>query len=54
MRDRTQFWLVVLTFVGMVGLYIGAWLAYQKYLAYQKQLQDKGTLGGLLGLVTGN
>lgn len=43
---KTDRALLALTFLGMVGIYIGAYLAYQKYQAYQAKLQQQGTLGG--------
>ncbi len=53
MRERTQGLLILLTFLGVLGLYIGAWLVYQKYQAYQATLQQKGTLGGLMDILSG-
>lgn len=53
MSQRTVFALVLLTFLGMVGIYVGAWLAYQKYKAYQTTLQQQGAVGGLLSLLGG-
>jgi hypothetical protein len=49
MRDRTQGILILLTFVGIVGLYVGAWLAYQKAQPYLNAYQSSG--GGLAGLL---
>lgn len=54
MRDRTQFILILLTFLGMVGLYVGLYLAWKKYQAVQADYQQKGALGSLLGLLSGN
>ena len=53
MKDRTLLVLVGLTFLGMVGLYVGMWLAYQKYQSYQTTLEQKGAVGGLLSLLAG-
>lgn len=53
-RVKTERTLILLTFLGIVGIYIGAWLAYQKYQAYQATLAQKGTLGGLLSIFSGN
>lgn len=45
--------LILLTFVGMVGIYIGAWIAWQKYQAYQQTYQQSGGgLAGILNLLT--
>jgi hypothetical protein len=44
--------LILLTFLGMVGLYIAGYLAWQKYQAYQATLAQKGTVGGLLSILT--
>ncbi|HEV2210094.1 MAG TPA: hypothetical protein VG167_15040 [Verrucomicrobiae bacterium] len=52
--ERTQRILVLLTFLGMVGLYVGAYLAYQKYQSYQTTLQQRGTVGGILSILTGH
>jgi DNA-binding transcriptional regulator of glucitol operon len=49
MREGTVGTLVLLTFVGMVGLYIGAWMAYQKYQQYAATFQNSG--GGVSGLL---
>jgi hypothetical protein len=46
-RDRTTAVLILLTFVGMVGIYIGAYYAWQKYQAYQANYNKAG--GGVLG-----
>jgi hypothetical protein len=46
-KERTAFTLVLLTFVGMVGIYVGLYLAYQKYQDYQAQYSSQG-VGGLL------
>ena len=53
MRDRTNFTLILLTFLGMVGIYIGAWLAYQKYQQYQAQINQTGNTLGVLGSLFG-
>lgn len=49
MRDKTTAILVLLTFLGMVGIYVGLFMAYQKYQAYSAQLQSGG--GGVSGLL---
>lgn len=46
MRERT---LLVLILAGLVGIYIAAWLAYQKWQTYQKTFTSNG--GGLAGLL---
>jgi hypothetical protein len=55
MRDRGQFTLVVLTFLGMVGLYYGLWKAYQLWQSYQPKIQQlqqsASSVGGLLNLL---
>lgn len=44
--------LVLLTFLGMVGIYVGLFLAYRKYQTYSAQLTSTGGgLGGLLSLL---
>ncbi len=55
MRDRSQFVLILLTFLGVVGIYIGLWIAYQKYQLYKGQLDQasQGGIGGILGLLSG-
>jgi len=50
MRERSTAVLVLLTFVGMVGIYVVLWMAYQKYQQYSATLQG-GRLTGLLGLL---
>lgn len=50
MREKTTYTLVLLTFLGMVGIYIGAYLAYQKYQQYQTA---GGGLSGLMSLYKG-
>ncbi|HVV01394.1 MAG TPA: hypothetical protein VHH88_08530 [Verrucomicrobiae bacterium] len=40
--------LVLLTFLGMVGIYIGAYLAWRKYQAYDAQLSSPGGVTNLL------
>jgi len=52
-KDRTQAILILLTFVGMVGLYVGLYLAWKKYQAVQAQVQQQGALGSILGLLGG-
>jgi uncharacterized membrane protein required for colicin V production len=55
MHDKTTGVLIVLTFLGMVGIYVGAWMAYQKYQAYQAQFSSTGnSLGLLAGLLGGH
>ena len=49
MRERTVAVLVLFTFVGMVGLYIGLWMAYKKYQQYDASFQSAG--GGVSGLL---
>jgi hypothetical protein len=39
MTDRRTAALVFLTFLGMVGLYVGLWLAYKKYQEYAPTIQ---------------
>jgi len=39
MRDKSTTVLVFLTFLGMVGLYVAAWMAYQKYQEYAPTIQ---------------
>jgi len=45
--------LILLTFLGMVGIYIGAWYAYQQYQAYQAKLQQQGVGGFLINQLFG-
>ena len=45
--------LILLTFLGMVGIYIGAWYAYQQYQAYQAKLQQQGVGGFLVNQLFG-
>lgn len=49
-NNKALFPLVVLTFIGMVGIYIGAAYAWQKYQAYKAQA---GSLSGATSLLTG-
>jgi hypothetical protein len=52
MRERTVAIFVVLTFVGMVGIYVGAYLAYQKYQQYTTSTSSGATaVSGLLSLL---
>jgi hypothetical protein len=53
MRDKTQAVLILLTFLGIVGLYVGLYLAWQKYQGYQATFQQQGALGGILSLLKG-
>ena len=50
-RDST---LILLTFLGMVGLYVGAAYVYTKYQAYRSDLEKKGTVGTLFSILSGN
>jgi len=50
---KTERALVLFIFLGMVGIYVAGWLAYQKYQAYQARLQAQGTVGGLLSILSG-
>jgi hypothetical protein len=43
--------MIVLTFVGMVGIYVGLYLAWQKYQEYSATLQGGGGVAGLLSLL---
>ncbi len=47
--QRTEFLLIALTFVGMVGLYVGGYYAWQQYQAYKAKL-DTGAVKGALNL----
>lgn len=49
MNNKTLFTLVVLTFVGMVGIYVGAAYAYKKYEEYKAQTGSVSGAAGLLG-----
>lgn len=51
-REKTQFALVVLVAVGMVGIYVGAWMAYQKYQEYKANVSSGKSVGGLFSLLT--
>jgi hypothetical protein len=44
-RERSLFVLVLLTFLGMVGLYVGMYLAYQKYQTVNAQYEQGGVFG---------
>ena len=54
MRNRSLFLLVLLTFLGMVGLYFAMWKAYQIYQQKVAQLEAPGsttnTVLNLLGI----
>jgi hypothetical protein len=57
MNDRTANLLIFLTFVGMVGLYIGLWMAYQKWQQYAPTIEKdvsavQGASSGVTGLLT--
>jgi len=51
--NKTTSTLILLTFIGMVGIYIGAYYAWQKYQEYKAGTSSLGgaanLLGGLLG-----
>lgn len=50
--NKTASTLIVLTFIGMVGIYIGAYYAYQKYKSYKADASVSGALnllGGAFG-----
>lgn len=51
---KAQRVLILLTFLGMVGIYVGLYLAWKKYQAYQATLTAQGTVGGLLSILTGH
>ena len=53
-RIKTDRALLLLILAGMVGIYIAAYLTWQKYQAYQATLQQKGTLGGLFSILSGH
>ena len=51
--EKTTRLLILLTFVGMVGIYVGAYIAWQKYQTYQQTYQQSGGgLAGILNLLT--
>ena len=41
--------LVILTFVGMIGIYVGAYLAYKKYQTYTAPGSSGASLLNLVG-----
>lgn len=50
-RDDTQFYLNLVTFIGMVGIYVLLYKTYQTYQAYAPQIQaaeDKLATGSTL------
>lgn len=49
-RERAILLISFLTLVGMIGLYYGMWIAYQKY---QEKSDQLGSVNGLLGLFAG-
>jgi hypothetical protein len=59
MREGTIGTLVLLTFLGMVGLYVGLYLAWQKYQQYAPALDKVSTelagassgVNGILSLI---
>jgi hypothetical protein len=57
MREGTIGTLVLLTFLGMVGLYVGLYLAWQKYQTYAPTLDklsaDATAVAGSGSAVTG-
>ena len=61
MREGTLGTLVLLTFLGMVGLYIGLYLAWQKYQQYQPTIDKlstevtsaQGAGAGVISAITG-
>ena len=48
-RDHVIDLVILLTFVGMVGLYVGAYLAWQKYQASTAKGTAVGNVLSLLG-----
>jgi len=54
MPDRRIALLVFLTFAGMVGIYVGAWMAYKKYQEYSASLQSSAnSVNNVLTLIKG-
>jgi hypothetical protein len=61
MREGTLGTLVLLTFLGMVGLYIGLYLAWQKYQLYAPTIDKlstevtsaQGAGAGVVSAITG-
>lgn len=48
--ERSQFVMVVLILLGMVGLYYGLWRAYQLYQEKSAEFEKTGTVGTILNL----
>ena len=54
-RDDFTFGLIALTFLGMVGLYVGIYLAWQKWQEYQPAITNAtNTTGNLMALLGGS
>jgi hypothetical protein len=48
MKQRILDLLMVLSFLMLLGIYVGAWIGWQKVQAYQDQLNSSGGALGLL------
>jgi len=65
MRENTLAVLILFTFLGMVGLYVGLWMAWKKYQQYAPTIQAAsdqldsikkagGSVSSLLSLLSPN